>query len=302
MEAATIPAPRAGTAPVLPKPQESRAAKVARYVAKLPLQLLLAFIALLWLVPTLGLFLTSLMPAGSIAEQGWWNVVAHPSMATFDNYNALFDNNDLTKALITTAEIAVGNTLILVVVASLAGYAFAWLEFPGRDVLFVVVIGLLVVPIQVALIPIFSLYNTAGLFDTVLGLILFHVAFGMPFAIFLLRNFFAGIPKDILESARIDGASELRIFFRLILPLGLPAIASLAIFQFLWTWNDLIVALTFGRDTQPITVAIFSQLRQFGTNIELIAPASFVSLAVPLAVFLAFQRYFVQGLLAGSVK
>ncbi len=178
----------------------------------------------------------------------------------------------------------------------------AWLQFPGRDLLFVGVIALLVVPLQTALIPIFSLYNNTGLFDTVLGLILFHVAFGMPFAIFLLRNFFAGIPKDILESARIDGASELRIFFRLILPLGLPAIASLAIFQFLWTWNDLIVALTFGRNTQPITVAIFSQLRQFGTNIELIAPASFVSLAIPLCVFLAFQRYFVQGLLAGSVK
>jgi alpha-glucoside transport system permease protein len=302
MEAATVPAPRPATTPVAPTPLESRAAKIGRYAAKLPLQLLLAAIALLWLVPTLGLFLTSLMPAGSIAEQGWWNVVAHPSLATFDNYNALFDNNDLTKALVTTAEIAVGNTLLLVVVAALAGYAFAWLEFPGRDVLFVIVIGLLVVPIQVALIPVFSLYNTAGLFDTVLGLILFHVAFGMPFAIFLLRNFFAGIPKDILESARIDGASELRIFFRLILPLGLPAIASLAIFQFLWTWNDLIVALTFGRDTQPITVAIFSQLRQFGTNIELIAPASFVSLAIPLLVFLAFQRYFVQGLLAGSVK
>jgi alpha-glucoside transport system permease protein len=165
-----------------------------------------------------------------------------------------------------------------------------------------IVIGLLVVPIQVALIPIFSLYQSTGLFDTVLGLILFHVAFGMPFAVFLLRNFFIGIPKDILESARIDGASELTIFFKLILPLGLPAIASLAIFQFLWTWNDLIVALTYGRDTQPITVAIFSQLRQFGSNIELIAPASFVSLAIPLAVFLAFQRYFVQGLLAGSVK
>jgi alpha-glucoside transport system permease protein len=303
MEAATVPTPvRRGEPIVVPRPVESRAAKVIRLMGKLPLQLLLVAIALLWLVPTLGLFLTSLMPAGSIAEQGWWNVVAHPSLATFDNYNALFDNNDLTTALVTTAEIAVGNTLILVIVAALAGYAFAWLEFPGRDVLFVIVIGLLVVPIQVALIPVFSLYNSAGLFDTVLGLILFHVAFGMPFAIFLLRNFFAGIPKDILESARIDGASELRIFFKLILPLGLPAIASLAIFQFLWTWNDLIVALTFGRDTQPITVAIFSQLRQFGTNIELIAPASFVSLAVPLAVFLAFQRYFVQGLLAGSVK
>ena len=163
-------------------------------------------------------------------------------------------------------------------------------------------IALLVVPLQMALIPIFKLYNWAGIFDTVVGLILFHTAFGLPFAIFLLRNFFIGIPKDILESARIDGASEIRIFLRLILPLGLPAIASLAIFQFLWTWNDLLVALSLARNTQPITVAIFSQLRQFGTNIELIAPASFISLAIPLVVFFAFQRYFVQGLLAGSVK
>ena len=163
-------------------------------------------------------------------------------------------------------------------------------------------IALLVVPLQMALIPIFSLYNTLGLYDTVLGIVLFHTAFGLPFAIFLLRNFFIGIPKDMLESARIDGASEIRIFFRLILPLGLPAIASLAIFQFLWTWNDLIVALTFARNTQPITVAIFSQLSEFGSNIEIIAPAAFVSLAIPLVVFFAFQRYFVQGLLAGSVK
>jgi alpha-glucoside transport system permease protein len=187
-------------------------------------------------------------------------------------------------------------------VAALAGYAFAWIDFPGRDWLFVLVIALLVVPLQMALIPIFEIYNNTGLFDSVLGLILFHTAFGLPFAIFLLRNFFIGIPKDILESARIDGASEIRIFLRLILPLGLPAIASLAIFQFLWTWNDLLVALTFGRETQPITVAIFSQLRSFGANIELIAPATFVSLVIPLGVFFAFQRYFVQGLLAGSVK
>ena len=131
---------------------------------------------------------------------------------------------------------------------------------------------------------------------------MFHTAFGLPFAIFLLRNFFIGIPKDLLESARIDGASELRIFVRLILPLGLPAIASLAIFQFLWTWNDLLVALIYGRDTQPITVAILNQLSEFGSSIEIIAPASFISLVLPLAVFFAFQRYFVQGLLAGSVK
>jgi alpha-glucoside transport system permease protein len=291
---AASPAPRART--------ETRAAWLVRQFARLPLQLLMIVVALLWLVPTFGLLLTSLMPSDRISEMGWWKLFAEPSMATLENYRAMFDDSDLVDALLTTAIIAVGNTALLVLVASLAGYAFAWLSFPGRDALFVVVIGLLVVPLQIALIPIFSLYNSTGLFDTELGLILFHVAFGLPFGIFLLRNFFAGIPKDILESARIDGASEARIFFRLILPLGLPAIASLAIFQFLWTWNDLIVALTFGRDVQPLTVAIFSQLRQFGSNIELIAPASFLSLAIPLAVFLAFQRYFVQGLLAGSVK
>jgi alpha-glucoside transport system permease protein len=297
MEAASVAAPT-----IVRKPQESVARKIARLAGKLPFQIFMVFVAACWLVPTFGLLLTSLMPSDLIDKQGWWKVLSQPSQMTLDNYDALLKNETLTKALITTAEIAVANTLILVVVAALAGYAFAWLEFPGRDILFVVVIGLLVVPLQVALIPIFSLYNSTGLFDTVIGLVLFHVAFGMPFAIFLLRNFFIGIPKDILESARIDGASEMTIFFRLILPLGLPAIASLAIFQFLWTWNDLIVALTFARDTQPITVAIFSQLRQFGSNIELIAPAAFVSLAVPLVVFLAFQRYFVQGLLAGSVK
>jgi alpha-glucoside transport system permease protein len=297
MEAATATAPI-----VVPRPHESVAARIGRYAAKLPFQILMIVIAAAWIVPTFGLLLTSLTPADVIDKQGWWKVVSHPSQITFDNYDALFKNNDITSALVTTAEIAVLNTVILILVASLAGYAFAWLDFPGRDTLFVVVIGLLVVPLQVALIPIFSLYNNTGLFDTVLGLVLFHVAFGLPFAIFLLRNFFIGIPKDILESARIDGASELTIFFRLILPLGLPAIASLAIFQFLWTWNDLIVALTFARNTQPITVAIFAQLRQFGSNIELIAPAAFVSLAIPLVVFLAFQRYFVQGLLAGSVK
>jgi len=299
MEAATATA----TAPVVIKdPRERTAAKIGRFATKLPFQIFMIIVAAMWIVPTFGLLLTSLMPSDLIDKQGWWKVLSKPSQMTFDNYSALFKNDDLMGALWTTAQIAVANTVLLILAAALAGYAFAWLEFPGRDALFVVVIALLVVPIQVALIPIFSLYNDTGLFDTIPGLVLFHVAFGLPFGIFLLRNFFIGLPKDILESARIDGASEMRIFFRLILPLGLPAIASLAIFQFLWTWNDLIVALTFGRDTQPITVAIFSQLRQFGSNIELIAPAAFLSLAIPLCVFLAFQRYFAEGLLAGSVK
>ena len=278
------------------------AAKILRFVMKAPVHLVLMIVGLLWLVPTLGLFLTSILPQQAFTVEGWWQIFTKPSLATWNNYSLVFHNHAIMSSIGTTAEIAVGNTLLLVVIASLAGYAFAWLEFPGRDWLFILVIGLLVVPLQMALIPIFTLYNHLGLYDTVFGLILFHTAFGLPFAIFLLRNFFIGIPRDILESARIDGASEIRIFLRLILPLGLPAIASLAIFQFLWTWNDLIVALTFGQNVQPITVAIFSQVRQFGANIDLIAPASFVSLVVPLAVFFAFQRYFVQGLLAGSVK
>jgi alpha-glucoside transport system permease protein len=282
--------------------QESVAAKIGRLVAKTPVHLFLMVVALLWLLPTLGLFLTSLLPAADFGQLGWWKIVSKPSLSTWENYQEIFRNSSITHSLVTTLEIAIGGTVLPILVAAMAGYAFAWLDFPGREWIFLIVIGLLVVPLQMALIPIFSLYNHVGIFDTVLSLILFHTAFGLPFAIFLLRNFFIGIPKDILESARIDGASELRIFVRLILPLGLPAIASLAIFQFLWTWNDLIVALTFGRNTQPITVAIFSQLTEFGSNIDIIAPAAFISLAIPLAVFFAFQRYFVQGLLAGSVK
>jgi alpha-glucoside transport system permease protein len=270
--------------------------------ARAPLNIILLVIGMLWLVPTIGLFATSILPASALASKGWWQIFTKPSLATWSNYDALFHNQGLIQALKTTAYIAVGNTLLVVIIGAMAGYAFAWLDFPGRDWAFIGVIGLLVVPLQMALIPMFKLYDTFGLFDTWEGIALFHGAFGLPFAIFLLRNFFVGLPKDILESARIDGASEIVIFLRLILPLGLPAIASLAIFQFLWTWNDLIVALTFGRNTQPLTVAIFSQTRQFGSNIELIAPASFLSLAIPLVVFLAFQRFFVQGLLAGSVK
>jgi alpha-glucoside transport system permease protein len=287
---------------VVPKPHDSIASRIARGTAKAPVHLFLLAVGLLWLVPTIGLLLTSLLAPEDFNSKGWWQIISKPSVATWANYSNLWNQTDIPHSLVTTAQIAIGGTVLPIFVAALAGYAFAWLEFPGRDWLFVGVIGLLVVPLQMALIPMFTLYNKLGIFDTVISLVLFHTAFGLPFAIFLLRNFFIGIPKDILESARIDGASEVRIFLRLILPLGLPAIASLAIFQFLWTWNDLLVALTFARNTQPVTVAIYTNLRQFGSNIDVIAPASFLSLVIPLAVFFAFQRYFVQGLLAGSVK
>ena len=282
--------------------REGTRGRVLRFLGRSPVHILLVVLGILWLVPTVGLFLTSLLSAEDYLEGGWWQVLSEPSKFTLENYSAIFDNEVITSSLVTTIWIAIGGTLLPILVGALAGYAFAWLEFPGRDWLFVVVIALLVVPLQMALIPMFRLYETFGINDTVFALILFHTAFGLPFAIFLLRNFFIGIPKDLLEAARIDGASEIRIFLRLILPLGLPAIASLAIFQFLWTWNDLLVALVFGRETQPITVAIYRQLAQFGANIEIIAPATFVSLVIPLIVFFAFQRYFVEGLLAGSVK
>ncbi len=286
----------------LPGARDSLGSRIVRVLTRGPLNILLAVIGLLWLVPTIGLFITSILPVSSLGTSGWWQIFRHPSLATWSNYDALFHNSGLLTALKTTAYIAVGNTLLVVIIGAMAGYAFAWLDFPGRDWIFVIVIALLVVPIQMALIPMFRLYDQVGLFDTWYGIALFHTAFGLPFAIFLLRNFFVGLPADILESARIDGASEIVIFLRLILPLGLPAIASLAIFQFLWTWNDLLVALTFGQNTTPITVWISGQLREFATSIDIIAPASFISLVIPLAVFFAFQRYFVQGLLAGSVK
>jgi alpha-glucoside transport system permease protein len=282
--------------------EEPLSGKILRFLRRAPVQLLLIVVGVLWLVPTFGLLLTSLLSPIDFQVRGWWQVFSAPHKLTWSNYDAIFHNSTILHSLLTTAEIAIGGTALPIFIGALAGYAFAWLEFPGRDWLFILVIALLVVPLQMALIPIFSLYNAVGIYDTVMGLILFHTAFGLPFAIFLLRNFFVGIPKDLMESARIDGASEIYIFLRIILPLGLPAIASLAIFQFLWTWNDLLVALTLARSTQPITVAIFSQLRTFGSNIDIIAPATFVSLLIPLAVFFAFQRYFVQGLLAGSVK
>ena len=282
--------------------EESFATKVVRVLGKAPIHVILVVVGILWLMPALGLFFTSLLSAEDIGNQGWWQVFAEPSKVTWENYSKLFQNEGMTSAIFRTVWITIGATILPVVVAALAGYALAWLEFPGRDWVFLAVVMLLLIPIQMALIPMFDLYNRSRLFDTLPGLILFHTAFALPFAIFLLRNFFAGIPKELMEAARIDGASEFRIFFRLILPLGLPAIAALAIFQVLFVWNDLLIGLVLAQSNQPLTPVIASQLRQFGSNIDVIAPAAFFSAIVPLTIFVAFQRYFVQGLLAGSVK
>ena len=282
--------------------EESTAAKIVRWLGKAPIHLVLVFIAILWLIPTAGLFITSLLTPSDQAEGGWWNFLFEPSAWTLENYSNMFDDDSIIDALILTAQVTLGATVLPILVGSLAAYALAWIDFPGRDWIFLTVVALLIVPIQMALIPMFSLYNTFGLFDTVPGLILFHTAFALPFAIFLLRNFFAGIPKDLMEAARIDGASEFLLFFRVVLPLGLPAIAAVAIFQVLFVWNDLLIGLVMAQTNQPIAPTIASQLRQFGSNLDVIAPAAFFSAVIPLTIFALFQRYFVEGLLAGSVK
>ncbi|MFC7896717.1 carbohydrate ABC transporter permease [Streptomyces sp. NPDC057381] len=294
------PVPGGGTAV---RARRSLGARLAERVSGGLVQVFLIVVGLFWLVPTIGLLLSSLRTPRDMAGSGWWEVLTKPSQLTFQSYEELLKNGDITSSLLNTALITVPATVLVVVIGSLAGYAFAWMDFPGRDWWFLAVVGLLVVPVQVALIPIAELFGRVGLFGSVVGVVLFHVGFGLPFAIFLLRNFFAEIPRELLEAARLDGAGELRLFARVVMPLGGPAIASLGIFQFLWVWNDMLVALIFSdAGSQPITVALQTQVRQFGNNIDILAPGAFISMVIPLAVFFAFQRQFVSGVMAGAVK
>ncbi|MET7390590.1 carbohydrate ABC transporter permease [Streptomyces sp. NPDC005529] len=266
-------------------------------------QAFLVIVGLIWITPLAGLFLSSLRSSQDNSRGGWWTSLTSPSQLSFDNYSALLGNAGMNRAFWNTVLISVPATTLVVVIAALAAYAFAWLEFPGRDTIFLIVVALLVVPVQIGLLPVAKLFGQIGLFGTIPGVVLFHVSYGLPFAIFLLRNYFAEIPQEMLEAARMDGGTEWRIFTRLILPIGRPAIASLAIFQFLWVWNDMLVALLFAdSSSQPLTVELQSQIRQFGSNIDVLAPGAFLSLIVPVLVFFAFQRHFVAGVMAGSVK
>ncbi|MFE5730422.1 carbohydrate ABC transporter permease [Streptomyces sp. NPDC056528] len=285
------------------RPTRSPAARVASVAASGAVRVFLVLAGLFWLLPTVGLLLSSLRSPSDIAASGWWEVFTAPARLTTENYAHLLANDTITGSLFNTVLITVPATLLVLVIGSFAGYAFAWLEFPGRDWWFLGVVALLVVPVQVALVPVSKLFGVVGLFETTAGVVLFHTAFGLPFAIFLLRNFFAEIPRELLEAARLDGAGEIRLFTRVVLPLGGPAIASLGIFQFLWVWNDMLIALIFA-DSQspPITVALQQQVRQFGNNVDVLAPGAFLSMVVPLVVFFAFQRQFASGVMAGAVK
>ncbi|MEU7649568.1 carbohydrate ABC transporter permease [Streptomyces huasconensis] len=285
------------------KAKQSLGGRVASALGGTALRVFLVLVGLFWLMPTVGLLIGSLRSSADMSESGWWKVFGAPSQLTLDNYANLLEDETITDSLLASVMITVPATLLVVLLGSLAGYAFAWMDFPGRDWWFIGVVGLLVVPVQVALVPIADLFGKIGIFETTVGVVLFHVAFGLPFAVFLLRNFFAEIPRELLEAARLDGAGELRLFLRVVMPLGAPAIASLGIFQFLWVWNDMLIALIFA-DSQnpPITVALQQQVRFFGDNVQILAPGAFISMVIPLAVFFAFQRQFVTGVMAGAVK
>jgi alpha-glucoside transport system permease protein len=294
----TLTEPRQAVAPI----ERGLAGRLMDRIGGGVVQVVLILVALFWLIPTLGLLVVSLRGETANNSSGWWTMFTKPAELTFSNYSNLLASG-FSSSFWNTVLITVPSTLLVIGIAAMAAYAFAWIEFPGRDTVFLLVIALLVVPVQIALIPIAKMYGALGIFGSILGVVLFHVAFGLPFAIFLLRNFFAGIPRELLEAARMDGAPEWRIFATVVFPLAKPAIASLGIFQFLWVWNDLLVALVFAdTENQPMTKALQSQMRQFGTNIDILAPGAFLSLIIPLVLFFAFQRYFVQGLLAGSVK
>lgn len=285
-------------------PQTARKSVVERLTAlisKGAVQITLIVVAFFWLVPGLGLLITSLRPVQRYAESGWWTAVTKPGELTLQNYANLLSDSALISSFTTTVIIAVANTVLVVILAAMAGYALAWIPFKGRDALFLVIVGMLVVPLQMALIPAFQVFGLVGL-RGIPAVVFFHTAFGLPFAVFLMRNYFASLPGSLLESARMDGASEWRIFTRIVLPLGFPALASLTIFQFTWTWNDLLVALVFAGDQRPLTLFLRDRLNQFSSGIDVIAPGVFLSAIVPLIIFFAFQRYFEAGLLGGSVK
>jgi alpha-glucoside transport system permease protein len=266
--------------------------------------LVAVLLAVLWTTPTFGLLVTSFRPVKDINDNGWWNIVSHPAF-TLDNYHDALSSGGLGTNFINSAIITIPAVLIPISLAALAAYAFAWIDFKGRNLLFVSVFALQIVPIQVTLIPLLSLYVKLHLNGTFWTIWLSHTMFGLPLAIFLLHNFMKEIPRELIEAARMDGAGHVQIFFQVLMPLLTPALAAFGIFQFLWVWNDLLVALTFAGgtpDLAPLTVSLANLSGTQGTAWQLLSAGAFISIAIPLAVFLSLQRFFVRGLLAGGLK
>jgi alpha-glucoside transport system permease protein len=277
--------------------------RIVRVLGRAPVHLALVAVAFVWLVPTVGLAVTSFRVPTDITGSSWWSSLLDWRY-TINNYETVLDRGNMASSFVNSLLITIPSTLLPLAIAALAAYALSWIRFPFRDTIFLLIVALMVVPIQMALVPLLRLFRDLGIANNFGGIWLAHTAFGLPLGIFLLRNFFITLPRDLIEAARVDGASNLKIFLRVVLPLSVPGLASFAIFQFLWVWNDLLMALVFvqNSDLWPMTIRINQLQSQFGIEWHLLSAGAFLLMAVPLIVFFALQRYFVQGLLAGSVK
>ena len=270
-------------------------------------KLVLLLLCIAWMIPIIGMLITSFRPFRQAENSGWWTVFTNPSALsdlTFENYTQAWTGADMGNAFVNSLAIVLPATFIPILVAAFAAYAFTFMEFPGRDFLFLAIVSLLVVPNYVAFVPMLQIYGNLGLNGTFASVWLAHIGFGMSLAIYILRNYMATLPKTVIESAKIDGASHFQTFFKLILPMSVPALASFAIFQFLWVWNDLLVALVFiGPGTnEPVTVALSGLRTSVGQGWELTTAGGFIVIILPIIVFLAMQRFFVRGMTAGAVK
>jgi alpha-glucoside transport system permease protein len=287
------------------KPRGGLSSALVSIIDRWPLHLTLIVISLFWLVPSIALLVSSFRPQNEVLTTGWWNALRLPFDFTLQNYQDVLSDNNIGQNFINSLFVTIPATLIPIMIAAFAAYAFAWMEFPGRDWLFILVVGLLVIPLQSTLIPVLQLTTSVGLTGSFLAIWLAHTGFGLPFGIFLLRNFIGSMPREMFESAYIDGASPVTAFFRLVLPLAVPAIASMAIFQFMWVWNDLLVALIILGGTPsvaPLPVGIAGLVNSLGQGWHLLTAAAFISMVLPLVVFFALQRFFVRGIMGGSVK
>jgi alpha-glucoside transport system permease protein len=310
------------SAPAIPVPETAAEARAPGEVRRggWIIRITVVAIVVLWLIPTAGVLITSFRPEELVVASGWWTALAHPFRAaewTLENYRTALDAAGFGNAFMNSLAVTIPATVIPITIAAFAAYAFSWMEFKGRYVMFVAVAGLLVVPLQMALIPILRLYaDGAVLFGrrifpdldlngTFLGVWLAHAGFGLPLATYLLTNYIRSLPSSIIESAKIDGADHFTIFWRLVIPLSVPGLAAFAIFQFLWVWNDLLVALVFlggSSENQVLTVALRNLLGGRGEDWQVLTAAAFISMSLPLIVFFSLQKYFVRGLTAGAVK
>jgi alpha-glucoside transport system permease protein len=273
--------------------------------AALPLHAAVIGICLLWLTPAVGLLVSSFRPPQLVNQTGWWTALLPPYQFTAANYVQVLNAYNMKRSFFNSVMITVPATVMPIMLAAYAAYALSWMRFAGRETLFMLIVALLVIPLQMTLIPVLRFFTHLGLSGTFPAVWLAHTAYGLPFAIYLLRNFVGALPADLMDAAAIDGAGPLAVFFRIIMPLTVPAIASLAIFQFLWAWNDLLVALIFlggAPRVAPLTVATGNLVNSLGQNWQLLTAAAFISMVLPMAIFFGLQRYFVRGILSGAVK